>query len=63
MQLTILVYVSLTSQMQEGEAETVASRLAEILSVNAPRSTEYVPPSLDLTGHWQVQVEFYICAQ
>ena len=47
------------SQMQEGEAETVASRLAEILSVNAPRSTEYVPPSLDLTGHWQVQVEFY----
>ncbi|MEE3232531.1 MAG: aminotransferase class V-fold PLP-dependent enzyme [Candidatus Latescibacterota bacterium] len=47
------------SQMQEGEAETVASRLSEILSVASPRSSEQRSPSLDLSGHWQVQVEYY----
>ena len=47
------------SQMQEGEAETVAYRLCEILSSMPNRSNEQTPPALDLTGHWQVQIQYH----
>ncbi len=54
-------YMSITpSQMRPGEAEIVAERLYEILKKKRkPRSDEMLPASVNLSGHWEVEMEFF----
>lgn len=48
------------SQMRPGNAKVVAERLYEILSKKRePRSEEMKPASVNVTGHWDVEVEFF----
>tara|TARA_R110001606_G_scaffold56070_5_gene136095 strand:- start:380 stop:2011 length:1632 start_codon:yes stop_codon:yes gene_type:complete len=48
------------SQMRPGNAKVVAERLHEILSAKrAPASDEMKPAQENLTGHWEVRLEFF----
>lgn len=48
------------SQMRPGNARIVADRLYEILSQKRkPISDEMAPAKINLTGHWQVEMEFF----
>ena len=48
------------SQMRPGNAKVVAERLHEILSEKrAPASDEMKPAQENLTGHWEVRLEFF----
>lgn len=55
-----LTSVSITAfQMQQGDAEIVADRLAGVLSLSrSPKSTEMAPPIADISGRWDVLMEF-----
>jgi len=47
-------------QMQPGEDKIVANRLHEVLSrKRAPRSTEMPAPAANISGRWDVDVEFF----
>jgi seryl-tRNA(Sec) selenium transferase len=47
-------------QMQPGEDAIVADRLHEVLTRRRPpRPTEMPPPAADLSGRWDVDVEFF----
>ena len=48
------------NQMQEGEAKIVADRLYAILSKKRkPKTDEMIPPKVNVSGHWDVTVEFF----
>jgi hypothetical protein len=48
------------SQMRPGNAAIVANRLYDILSEKrSPISDEMDPPSANVTGHWEVEMEFF----
>ena len=48
------------SQMRPGEAKIVANRLYDILSKKRkPRSDEMLPAKVNLSGHWEVEMEFF----
>ncbi|MEZ4968464.1 MAG: aminotransferase class V-fold PLP-dependent enzyme [Flavobacteriaceae bacterium] len=53
--------ISITpSQMRPGNAKLVANRLYDILSAERePRSDKMVPASTNVTGHWEVEMEFF----
>ena len=55
-----LTSVNITpNQMQSGEAETVAQRLYQVLATQrSPRNQTLAKSSINLTGHWKVNVEF-----
>lgn len=49
-----------TGQMQPGNEKIVADRIYDILSKKRkPRSEELAPASVNLSGHWDVTVEFF----
>jgi D-glucosaminate-6-phosphate ammonia-lyase len=49
-----------TGQMQPGNDAVVANRLYEILTTKrSPKITTMVMPSVNLTGSWDVTIEFY----
>ena len=48
------------NQMQPGNAKVVADRLFAILSQKRqPQSTAMAPPKANISGHWDVEVEFF----
>ena len=48
------------SQMRPGDAKIVADRLYGILSKKrSPRSDEMMPAKMDISGHWDVEMEFF----
>jgi hypothetical protein len=48
------------NQMQPGNAKVVADRLFAILSQKRqPQSTAMTPPKANISGHWDVEVEFF----
>lgn len=48
------------SQMRPGNAKIVANRLHEILSEKRnPRSDEMAQADINITGHWEVEMEFF----
>ena len=48
------------SQMREGDAKIVADRLYGILAKKrSPRSDEMMPAQSDVSGHWDVEMEFF----
>ncbi len=53
--------ISITpSQMRPGNAKLVANRLYDILSAErGPRSDKMAPASVNITGHWEVEMEFF----
>ncbi|MEZ4810266.1 MAG: aminotransferase class V-fold PLP-dependent enzyme [Allomuricauda sp.] len=54
-------FISITpSQMRPGNAKLVADRLYDILvQEREPISDEMAPPAEDISGHWEVDVEFF----
>jgi D-glucosaminate-6-phosphate ammonia-lyase len=48
-----------SGQMQPGNDNTVADRIVEILSQSNKKPKEMAAPVSDLTGRWDVHVEFY----
>ena len=52
--------ISITpSQMRPGNAKVVAERLHAILSKKrGPRSEKLLSPTVNVTGHWEVEIEF-----
>ncbi|MEQ8421853.1 MAG: aminotransferase class V-fold PLP-dependent enzyme [Arenibacter algicola] len=53
--------ISITpSQMRPGNAKLVANRLYDILSAERePRSDKMAQASVNITGHWKVEMEFF----
>lgn len=48
------------SQMQPGDEEVVAERVFGLLAApRSSRSTQLAAPAVDLTGHWEVQMDFF----
>jgi uncharacterized pyridoxal phosphate-dependent enzyme len=56
-----VTYMSITpSQMRPGEAKIVAERLYKILKKKRkPRNDALAPASVNLRGHWEVEMEFF----
>lgn len=51
------------SQMQPGHEETVAERIYAILSAErSPQSSQLAPASVDISGHWDLTVEYFSSA-
>ena len=48
-----------SGQMQPGNDKVVADRIVEILTSPNPKSKEMAAPATNLTGRWDVDVEFY----
>jgi hypothetical protein len=48
-----------SGQMQPGNDKVVADRIVEILSRKNSKSQEMTAPSANLTGRWDVNIEFY----
>ncbi len=48
-----------TGQMQAGEEKIIANRLYEVLSKKRTPKPEMSAPSVNLTGRWDVNVEFF----
>lgn len=46
-------------QMQPGNDKLVAERIVKVLSQQHTKSKEMNPPSANITGHWDVEIEFY----
>jgi len=46
-------------QMQPGNDKLVADRIVLVLSQQHDRSKEMNPPSANISGHWDVEIEFY----
>jgi D-glucosaminate-6-phosphate ammonia-lyase len=52
--------ISISSgQMQPGNDKVVAERIADILSQKHSKSKEMAAPAANLTGRWDVDIEFY----
>lgn len=48
------------NQMQDGEAKTVADRIYGVLSKKRkPKTDEMIKPKVDISGQWDVNVEFF----
>lgn len=47
------------NQMQPGNAEVVAERLFKILSEKKLKSAQLAPASADLSGHWDLEIEYF----
>ncbi|MGI9550251.1 MAG: hypothetical protein ACR2MT_03550 [Aurantibacter sp.] len=48
------------NQMRPGNAKTVADRLYGIFSQKrSPRSDKMLPAKVDISGHWEVEMEFF----
>jgi seryl-tRNA(Sec) selenium transferase len=48
-----------SGQMQPGNDKTVSDRIVEILTKPDAKPKEMTAPAADLTGRWDVQIEFY----
>jgi D-glucosaminate-6-phosphate ammonia-lyase len=48
-----------SGQMQPGNDAVVAKRIADILSQKRTKQKEMNPPAADITGRWDVDIEFY----
>lgn len=46
-------------QMQPGNDKVVADRIVEVLSQQYAKSKEMAPPSVNIAGRWDVDIEFY----
>jgi L-seryl-tRNA(Ser) seleniumtransferase len=53
-------YIRISSgQMQPGNDKLVAKRIADILSKKHPKPAEMIAPGTDISGRWDVDIEFY----
>jgi seryl-tRNA(Sec) selenium transferase len=48
-----------SGQMQPGNDKVVADKIVEILSVKRQKFNEMAIPSMNITGRWDVEIEFY----
>ena len=48
-----------SGQMQPGNDKVVAERIVNILSQKHDKPKEMNPPSVNISGHWDVDIEFY----
>lgn len=48
-----------SGQMQPGNDKVVADRIYSLLSQNRPKAKEMAAPAGDITGRWDVEIQFY----
>jgi uncharacterized pyridoxal phosphate-dependent enzyme len=48
-----------SGQMQPGNDKLVADRIVNLLSQQRPKAKEMAPPAANLTGRWDVDIEFF----